>query len=160
MNLTTHITNIVSLLFYEDLSEVVLVGNGYAGMVITGVAAKAPERLKLLVYLDAYVPEAGQSESDLWPPERRAFAEATEAATKGLAQVPPPALFGITDLALTDWIQARATPQPVATYTELVPPGNARSAAIPRVFIHCTDKPLTTPDIFGLFVAKVRAKGW
>jgi pimeloyl-ACP methyl ester carboxylesterase len=160
VNLTTHITDIVNLLFYEDLSEVVLVGNSYAGMVITGVAAKAPERLKLLVYLDAYVPEAGQCESDLWSPERRAIAEAAEAATKGLAQAPPPALFGITDPALTDWIQARATPQPVATYTEPAPPGNTRSAAITRVFIHCTGNPPTTPDVFGSFAAKARSEGW
>jgi pimeloyl-ACP methyl ester carboxylesterase len=160
VNLTTHITDIANLLFYEDLSEVVLVGNSYAGMVITGVAAKAPERLRRLVYLDAYVPEAGQSESDLWPPERRAFAEAAEAANKALAPAPPPALFGITDPALSDWIQARATSQPVATYAEPVPPGNDRSDAVPRVFVHCTDKPTTTPDIFGPFAAKARARGW
>ena len=160
VNLTTHITDIVNLLFYEDLSGVVLVGNSYAGMVITGVAAKAPERLKRLVYLDAYLPDDGQSEADLWPPERRAFGEAAEAATKGLAQAPPPALFGVTDPALADWVQARATPQPVATYTEPVPPGNARSAVVPRVFIHCTDNPATTPDVFRPFSVKARAKGW
>lgn len=160
VDLTTHITDVINLLVYEDLSDVILVGNSYAGMVITGVAAKAPERLKLLVYLDAYVPEDGQSEVDLWPPERRAFAEAAEAEAKGLAQPPPPALFGVTDPALVDWINARVTPQPVSTYTEPVPPGNAKSRALPRVFIHCTGKPPTTPDIFGPFAAKARAKGW
>jgi pimeloyl-ACP methyl ester carboxylesterase len=160
VDLTTHITDVVNLLFYEDLSDAILVGNSYAGMVITGVAAKAPERLKLLVYLDAYVPEDGQSEVDLWPPERRAFAAAVEADAKGLAQPPPLALFGVTDPALVDWMSARATPQPVSTYTEPVPPGNAKSDALPRVFIHCTDKPPTTPDIFEPFAAKARAKGW
>jgi pimeloyl-ACP methyl ester carboxylesterase len=65
VDLTTHITDVASLLFHEDLAEVILVGNSYAGMVITGVAASIPERLKRLVYLDAYVPDDGQSELDL-----------------------------------------------------------------------------------------------
>jgi pimeloyl-ACP methyl ester carboxylesterase len=160
VNLTTHITDIANLLVYEDLSEVILVGNSYAGMVITGVATKVPERLNLLIYLDAYVPDDGQSEVDLWPPERRAIAEAAEAETKGLAQPPPPALFGVTDLGLIDWINSRATPQPVSTYTEPVSPGNTKSDSLPRVFIHCTGNPPTTPDVFGPFAVKARAKGW
>ena len=65
VDLTTHITDVASLLFYEDLLDVILVGHSYAGMVITGVAATVPERLRLLVYLDAYLPDEGQSELDL-----------------------------------------------------------------------------------------------
>jgi pimeloyl-ACP methyl ester carboxylesterase len=56
ITLATHIQDIINMIFYEDLSDVVLVGNSYAGMVITGVAAKEPRRLAHLVYLDAYVP--------------------------------------------------------------------------------------------------------
>jgi pimeloyl-ACP methyl ester carboxylesterase len=160
VNLTTHITDVAQLLFYEDLSDVILVGNSYAGMVITGVAAKVPERLKLLVYLDAYIPDPGQSESDLWSPERRAIAAAAEAASPGLADAPAPALFGVTDPALDAWITARSTPQPVATYTEPVPAGNAASAALGRVFIHCTGNPPSTPDGFRPFAVKARAMGW
>jgi pimeloyl-ACP methyl ester carboxylesterase len=160
VNLTTHITDVVNLLFYEDLSEVVLVGNSYAGMVITGVAAKAPERLKLLVYLDAYVPDEGQSEFDLLPAEVRAARQADAAAHGGLLQSPPPAVFGITDPALAEWIEARSTPHPVRTYSEPVPSGNADSAAIPRVFIRCTFNPAVTPDLFASSAAKARAKGW
>lgn len=159
-NLTTHVTDVANLLYYEDLSEVILVGNSYAGMVITGVAAKAPERLKLLVYLDAYLPDDGQSEADLWPPERRAIAQGAEAQTKGLAQAPPPSMFGVTDPALVDWINARLTPHPTATYTEPVPAGDHTSAALPRVFIRCTGNPPTTPDVFGPFAEKAQARGW
>ena len=127
-------------------------------MVITGVAAKVPERRKLLVYLDAYIPEDGQSAVDLWPPERRAFA--AEAEEGGVSEPPPIGLFGVTDPALVDWINARMTPHPVSTYTEAVPPGNARSRAIPRAFTHCTGNPPTTPDVFGKFADKARASGW
>src|SRR5512136_1070431 len=62
INLTTHIIDITNLITYEDLTDVILVGNSYAGMVITGVAARLPEKIRLLVYLDAYLPDNGQSE--------------------------------------------------------------------------------------------------
>jgi pimeloyl-ACP methyl ester carboxylesterase len=160
VDLTTHITDVANLLVYEDLSDVILVGNSYAGMVISGVAAKLPQRLKLLVYLDAYIPEAGQCEADLWPPERRAIAQAAESGSPGLAQTPDPVIFGVTDPVLQAWITARETPQPVATYTEPLPPGNAMSEALPRVFIHCTGNPASTPDIFGAFAEKACSRGW
>jgi pimeloyl-ACP methyl ester carboxylesterase len=160
VDLTTHITDVVSLIFYEDISDVVLVGHSYAGMVITGVAAKVPERLKLLVYLDAYVPDDGQSEVDLWPAEMRAAIQADEAAARGLRQPPPPAIFGITDPEMADWVRARWTPQPLTTYTQPVPSGTARSAALPRVYIHCTGGPTTSTPLFAPFAAKARADGW
>ncbi len=160
VDLMTHITDVVNLLYYEDLSDVILVGNSYAGMVITGVAAKVPERLKLLVYLDAYVPDDGQCESDLWPADMRATIQGDEAAERGLRQLPPPALFGITDPEMADWVKARWTPQPLATYTQPVPSGTARSGAIPRVYIHCTGGPTTSTPLFAPFAAKARADGW
>ncbi len=160
VNLMTHITDIVHLIRYEDLAEVLLVGNSYGGMVITGVAAKVPERLKTLVYLDAYVPDGGQSEFDLLPLETRKAREAEAAAHGGLLQPPPPAIFGVTNPALLEWTTARMTLQPVATYAEPVPAGNAESRAIPRVFIHCTGNPATTPDLFASSARKAQANGW
>lgn len=160
VNLTTHIYDVANLLFYEDLSNVILVGNSYAGMVITGVAAKVPERLKRLIYLDAYLPDDGQSEADLLPAEMFAARQAEAAAHGGVLQPPPPGLFGVTDPSLMEWINARTTAHPIATYTEPVPAGDARSAAIPRTFIHCTGNPVTTPDLFGSSAGKAKAKGW
>jgi pimeloyl-ACP methyl ester carboxylesterase len=159
VDLTTHITDVASLLVYEDLKEVVLVGNSYAGMVITGVATKVPERLRRLVYLDAYLPDVGQSEEELWPAEMRAAILADEAAARGLRQPPPPALFGITDPELAAWVQARWTAHPLATYTQPVPPDNAMSAALPRVYVHFTAGVVSTP-LFAPFAAKARARGW
>jgi len=158
VDLTTHVTEIADLLVYEDLSDVILVGNSYAGMVVTGVAARVPERLRCLVYLDAYVPDDGQRAVDLWPPERRAYAEQAEA--DGVSQPPPPDMFGVTDPELRTWIEERMTPHPVATYTEPVALGSAASRSLTRTFIACTDIPATTPDVFGPFAAKARALGW
>ncbi|MGH7860970.1 MAG: alpha/beta fold hydrolase, partial [Candidatus Dormibacteraceae bacterium] len=71
VDLDTHVQDVVNVLFYEDLREVVLVGHSYGGMVITGVADRCPERLSRLVYLDAAVPSDGMSISDQFGPERR-----------------------------------------------------------------------------------------
>ena len=60
ISLDTHVMDVTNMLFYEDLSEVVLVGHSYGGMVITGVPAKEPQRLSQLVYLDAYLPRRGK----------------------------------------------------------------------------------------------------
>ena len=65
IGLDIHVQDIVNVLTYEDLSGVVLVGHSSSGVVITGVADRAPERLAHMVYLDAFVPEDGQSIWDM-----------------------------------------------------------------------------------------------
>jgi pimeloyl-ACP methyl ester carboxylesterase len=158
VDLTTHITDIASLLWYEDLTDVVLVGHSYAGMVITGVAAQAPARLKQLVYLDAYLPEQGQSESDLWPAAMRAEILADIAAGRGVRQPPSLTFMGITDPEMGDWVKLRLTPHPLATYNQPADVGDARSAALPHVYIHCTAGQTTA--LFAPFAARARASGW
>jgi pimeloyl-ACP methyl ester carboxylesterase len=71
VGLDTHITDVVNVLFYEDLHDVILVGHSYAGMVITGVADQVPEQVAGLVYFDAVVPENGESCLDVVAPELR-----------------------------------------------------------------------------------------
>src|SRR6516225_2778916 len=61
INLDTHIADVLELMTVEDLAEVILCAHSYGGMVATGAAARAPERIAALVYLDAFVPEDGQS---------------------------------------------------------------------------------------------------
>src|SRR6185312_289139 len=69
VGLDTHIKDVLGVLEYEDLHDVILVGHSYAGMVIAGVAEKAAERIAHLVYLDAFVPADGKSLADYQPPE-------------------------------------------------------------------------------------------
>jgi pimeloyl-ACP methyl ester carboxylesterase len=66
VDLQTHINDVVNLILYEDLHDVVLTGHSYGGMVITGVIDRIPERIKHVVYLDAAVPDDGQSIWDLF----------------------------------------------------------------------------------------------
>ncbi len=158
VDLTTHIKDVTNLLFYEDLADAVLVGHSYAGMVITGAAASMPERLSQLIYLDAYVPEEGESEVDLWPPEMRADIENDLAGGGDLRPPPTPDLLGITDPEMAAWARARITAHPMATYTEPVPHASERSAALPRAYISCTTGPLTS--VFRPFADKARSEGW
>ena len=65
INLDTHIADVMKLLASEDLSEVILCSHSYGGMVAAGVADRVPERIAALAYLDAFVPENGQSWWDL-----------------------------------------------------------------------------------------------
>ena len=148
INLTTHITDICNLLFYEDLEDIILVGNSYGGMVITGVAAKMPERLKRIIYLDAYLPDDGQCEGDLLPTEMFTARQAEASDQGGLVQPPSPAIFGMTDPDLASWVGSRMTPHPFNTYIEAVHTKVGRSLAVPGIFIHCIGNPKSTPDLF------------
>jgi pimeloyl-ACP methyl ester carboxylesterase len=158
VDLNTHITDITNLIEYEDLSDVVLVGHSYAGMVITGVAAKIPERLRLVFYLDAYLPDDGQSEADLWSADMRAGILGDIAAGRGVRQPPALAFLGITDEAMGNWLKVRLTPHPLACYNQAPPIGGVRSASLRKVFLHCTEGP-TTP-LFSTFASKAKDYGW
>ena len=139
ISLDTHVKDVTNLLFYEDLSDVVLVGHSYGGMVITGVAAKAPKRLTQLVYFDAYLPLEGENEIELWPPDQKERYRADLAS--GIKFRPPVAssMLGITDPKMSKWVQERLTPHPYSTYEDSPPTsGISKSASIPRTYIHCT----------------------
>jgi pimeloyl-ACP methyl ester carboxylesterase len=68
VGLSTHVDDIVNVLLFEDLHDVVLVGHSYGGMVITGVADRVPARIRRLVYVDAFVPGDGESVMSLVSP--------------------------------------------------------------------------------------------
>jgi len=158
INLELHVQDIVNVLFYEDLKEVVLVGHSYAGMVITEVAGRVPERLAGLVYLDAYLPTAGQTEYDLWPDSEKQIIK-TELARGGKTRVPPPVeLLGITDQTLREWISPRMVAQPIATYTQPVTKGDVWKCQVPSAYILCTEGPLA--PFMRVFAEAARMAGW
>ena len=61
VSLSTHIDDVVNVIRFEDLHDVILVGHSYGGMVITGVADRVPDRIRRLIYLDAFVPNDGKA---------------------------------------------------------------------------------------------------
>src|ERR1700761_3204519 len=68
INVSTHVTDIVNVIRWEDLSDVVLVGHSYGGMVISGVAEQIPDKVSSIVFLDAFMPENGESMLDRTSP--------------------------------------------------------------------------------------------
>jgi pimeloyl-ACP methyl ester carboxylesterase len=143
VDLETHVQDVAAVLYYEDLREVVLVGHSYGGMVITGVAARAVDRVRHLVYIDAEVPLDGESEFDLTPPEERtSYEEAARTRGEGW-RIPPPfpqPLPPGTDPTVV-WAVARMVPQPLATFTQRLHTAGPAEQATPvaRTYVLCTE---------------------
>lgn len=117
IDLSAHVTDIVNVLQYEDLHDVVLCGHSYGGLVITGVVEAVPERIAALVFLDAFVPEDGQSLHDLVPDEQRAAQLAAAAAGGGFIPPRSAAAFGVNERDRA-YVDAQCVPQPVTTFRE------------------------------------------
>lgn len=144
VNLETHIQDIVNLIEFEDLSDVVLVGWSYGGMVVTGVADRLSEKLSHVVFLDAEVPEDGQSLFDLNGQDFRNEME-TWAHTHGDGWLTS---FGsademdegergwISDDHLRRWYVEKlaASPQPIETYRQPIRFLNSDADTPPRTF--------------------------
>ena len=135
VDLTVHTQDIVAVLDYEDLHDVVLVGHSYGGMVITGVAEKAAGRLAQLVYLDAFLPENGKSVKDYAPlnPTRE---DGWRVPVPGAAP-----RFGVTDESDIGWMEKRLGDQPNKTFTEPIRMSNDMNRSVQRSFVQCTKAP-------------------
>ncbi|MFN2645263.1 MAG: alpha/beta fold hydrolase [Burkholderiales bacterium] len=114
VSVSTHVTDVLQCLRYERLSDIVLVGHSYGGMVVTGVAEQAPERVAALVYLDAFVPADGEALLDLLPGAVRSAFPADG------WQVPPlaPERQGLRDADEIAWLDGRRDPHPRGCFTE------------------------------------------
>lgn len=120
INLSTHIQDIVSLIRFEELSEVILCGASYSGMVITGVANQISERIDALVYLDAFLPQNGDSIFTL-NPEAMQLANIKNAGQSGGFSLPPISTeFIQTNLQDRAWVDRMSTPHPIASQTEAI----------------------------------------
>lgn len=147
VNLETHIQDIVNVLEYEDLQDVVLVGYSYGGMVVTGAAQHVPQRIRQLIYLDAMVPEDGQSVADIFPDIVAYFVDVAEKVGDGW-QIPhdPP--------------HPRKTPHPLKTLTQPVKLNNPEAAKIPRAYIWFTQNSFPFAPQLAEMATKAKADGW
>ena len=149
VGLETHVTDVLGMLEAEDLSDVVLAGHSYAGMVVTAVADRAAARIARLVYLDAVVPRHGQCLYDRAPAQVKTHFE-EQARTGGEGWRVPVAAASAQFLGLKSgddqrWVMPRLTPHPIRTFRESVQL-RADPPAVPRSYINCIgDKPLGQP---------------
>jgi pimeloyl-ACP methyl ester carboxylesterase len=149
VDLETHIADVVNVLDYNALEDAVLVGHSYAGIVVTGVADRSPQRLKAVVYLDTSPLPDGTAIVDVQPPEQRERQrrvveldgdgwkwpvpdrETIVAGTFGSAS-------GLSDEHLR-LIADRATPQPYATMTSPLRLASRKPPGVRRSAIFCAD---------------------
>jgi len=126
VDLDTHVTDVVNVIDYEDLEDVVLVGHSYAGIVVEGVADRRSPRIGSVAYVDTAPMGDGLAHIDLYPPEARAAVESVVATVGDGWRLPFPgierlgqqaSLAGLDDRALAV-LADHATPQPFATYTQ------------------------------------------
>lgn len=150
IGIDTHVQDVIGLIEAEELQRVVLVGHSYAGNLITCVADRLqrsrPGLLRHLVFLDAGIPNPGDSWSSNHSPETVAKRVAEAQASGGLSFPPPDAsVFGLTG-ADRDWVNRRQTPQPFRLYQEPLSFDPTLVWSIPHTFIDCTTPPLATID--------------
>jgi pimeloyl-ACP methyl ester carboxylesterase len=155
IDLDLHVQDVAALLEMEDLREVVLLGHSYGGMVVTGVAERCPERIRRLVYLDAFVPENGKCLLDYVGravPERAA-AFRGEGERFGSIAPPPLSLWGVTRPEQLAFAKPRETRHPFHTFTQPIRLANPQARGLPRTFIYCSSPATGT---FDQFAAKYR----
>jgi pimeloyl-ACP methyl ester carboxylesterase len=148
---------------FEEIRDVVLCGQSYGGMVVTGVADRIPEAVRLLVYLDAFVPGDNQALADLLSGEFRELIRS--AAKRGPGGVLPypeelwPPEGSLPEHARASYI-ARMRPHPVATMAEPIRLSGTVER-LPRAFVRCTggEHGEAEQDI-APFAARARAEGW
>ncbi len=151
VGLSTHIDDIVNVLEFEDLDDVVLIGHSYGGMVISGVANRVPHRIRKLIYMDALVPESGESVMDLSGGAIETMAEAGAGGAEPWQLVPlwvKPGKLPPVDV-----------PQSMLTFTEPIILDNPEAEAIPAAFILTVEEGKET-DSFDSFADRARARHW
>ena len=153
--LGTHIQDVLGVLEYENLSDVVLLGHSYGGMVATAVADRAPQRIRRLAYLDAFAPRDGQALLDLVAPEERAKREALVGGDGWrMAPNPPPPDTSAEDLA---WVGPLRVPLALKAFQEPVRLSGAVDK-LPRSYIYCTKS--RPGDVFRQFRERAKQEGW
>jgi pimeloyl-ACP methyl ester carboxylesterase len=148
VDVETHIRDVLGMMEAEELEDVVLAGHSYAGLVISGVAARARRRLRRLVYLDALIVEDGQSWAEAFPPEVAEARRKSAVVTNGVKTLPPPdpAIYGFADPADTEWVRRRMTPHPFAAFEQKMRWGGAVGNGLPKVYVDCISPKLAALD--------------
>ena len=156
VDLDLHIRDILAVLDIEDLRDVYLIGHSYGGMVATGVGDRARDRIKHIIYVDAFAPKDGQSAFDLQPPEnvaqRRAAAKANGDGWR-LATGPMPPDTSPEDNA---WATPRRKPQPINTFEQKLK--LSAEPSCPRTYIYA--KRARPADEFRQFLERAKREGW
>jgi len=152
IDLDTHIADILGVLTFEDLRGINLIGHSYGGMVATGVADRARERIAKLIYIDAFAPNDGDSVIDLLPAAARA--QRKPSPDGFIAPVPMPPDTAPEDRA---WGEPLRRPQPAKTFEQKLKL-HGGPLMLPRHYIYCTRN--ASDDRFRQFLERAKRENW
>lgn len=157
IDLNTHIADIQNVFLFEDIKGVILVGHSYGGLVITGVAAAMPDRIKQLIYLDGLIPDVSDSLMTLVD-EQTADYFRSQVQEKGEGWlVPPPLNTSFVDDNDSNWFNARVTAQAFKSFEQEITFDVTIVNAIATSFIFCNQNDHIT---LKNMAKKAQAKGW
>jgi pimeloyl-ACP methyl ester carboxylesterase len=157
VTLETHVMDIVNLIEWEDLRNVTLVGHSYGGWPVSAVPERIGEALGSIVFLDAFMPDAGQKGLDLnSPASKKAVLAAVE---KGEVSRPPRASSAGPMMKPQDaaWLKSKATPQPIGVSLDPIELTGARDRVAKRTYIRARGYP--NPNFDAAYDA-CKAKGY
>jgi len=148
LTLDTHINDILNVIKFEKLQNIVLVGHSYGGMIISAVADRIPQNIETLIYIDAHLPIDGESMFDLINPQRKAnLLKQAKSHGNGWQILPP-------------WPKnGQNVAHPLATFENAIKLNNSRLEGINAKYI-LTLEPGTKTDAFSLSAKRARARGW
>lgn len=159
VNLETHILDVENLMRWEELSDVVLCGHSYGGCVISGVADRVPDRIRALVYLDAFVLEAGENLAQHVPEvQYKQLLEGAKAVGEGWKVPPIPAEVFNVNAGDREWVNRQCTMQPLETFQQPISLSGGLRKIKNVTFILATGFVEGSP--FPPFYEKAKAKGW
>lgn len=119
VNLATHVADVVNLVKWEGLKDIVLVGHSYAGFVVTEVAEQIGPSISSIVFLDAFYPKVGDSLMALASPGTKQALEAAMAKGDTTIKPIPAAAFNVNENDRA-WVDSRCTPHPLGTFTDKI----------------------------------------
>ena len=140
----THIQDVAAVIETNELRDVILVGHSYGGMAVTGVADRMTDRIRHVVYLDALIPENGDTAFTILPAglEESRRKVAREQGGGVALPVPGPEAFPIPEGPAKDWFMRRLRPQPIGTYESPVRLTKPAGAGLPVTYVAYTNPPL------------------
>lgn len=155
----THIQDIKNVILFEDLKDIIIIGHSYGGLIITGIASVMPERIKQLIYLDALVPNDGDSLLSLVDDETAQFF-VSQAREKGFGWLVPSLVITkdyFSDPGDVKWCSSRVMPQTLLSFSQEVTFSEKVVYNLSSLFIFCSQNPHPT-----LIKMKERAnqRGW
>jgi len=157
IDLSLHVADVLGTIRCERLSDIVLVGHSYGGCVISGVAEAVANKIRSIVFLDAFIPDNGESLFDIVQPAVKEVIQGVLDRGETIVPVRDAAAFKVNEKDRA-WVDSLATPQPIRTMTEKIKLMGARDRIAKKIYIRASGYPNVS---FDKAYARVKAdRGW